>query len=125
MAHAKQTLATLMIADFPDHASLSVFFGALSISAFSLEASSSHQWYQQGTQYMSKAQENLKLALADTFSHTKKTKYKSLLMALLTGLQVSVSHPNRCERGADESSYSRCTQDLWSRLRVISWMLRS
>lgn len=91
-AHAKDTLATLTLSKTPDHASLTIFYAILSVSAFNNRLSSPSQiWHSQANAYRAKALETLKLAISDASRVPKKFKYKTILMALLTMIQVSVS----------------------------------
>ncbi|RMZ89211.1 hypothetical protein DV736_g3560, partial [Chaetothyriales sp. CBS 134916] len=89
-AHAKDAYATMILANAPDHASLSVFYAILAISAFSHRTSSeSQRWHQLANQYRAKAKGYLQRAWLDAFCIPKNIKYKAVLMGLLAMIQVS------------------------------------
>ncbi|KIW88558.1 uncharacterized protein Z519_10604 [Cladophialophora bantiana CBS 173.52] len=89
--HAKETVATLALGQTPDSASLSIFYAILSVSAYrSRIASVSQIWHVQANKYKVKALESLKQAIREASTVPKKFKYKSLLVALLTMIQVAI-----------------------------------
>jgi arginine metabolism regulation protein II len=88
------TLAVLTLGDKPGTASLSIFFGILSISAFTQRSNSSENqlsdWDVKGEAYRLQAQQYLKNVLQEAFCEPKKAKYKEILMCLLTMVTVSM-----------------------------------
>ncbi|PNS16180.1 hypothetical protein CAC42_1943 [Sphaceloma murrayae] len=79
-----------------DHASLSAFYGTLAVSALSLGGvSRSQDWQEKGLMYKQRAREHTRLMLRTAYDVPKKTKYKSLLIALLTMVRVSIISGNR------------------------------
>lgn len=96
-AHAKDAFATMSLAQTPDHASISVFYAILSISAFSYRMDSeSQRWHRLANHYRQKAQGYLQRTWLEAFSYPKKIKYKAILMALLAIFQVSVRPLSLC-----------------------------
>lgn len=94
--HAKQCLAALTLGDNLDHASLGAFYGTLAISAFSLGGVfQSQMWLDKGRAYKHQARENVRLMLKTAYDVPKVAKYKSILMALITMVQVSIFSGNR------------------------------
>jgi hypothetical protein len=94
--HAKDCLAALALGEDMSHASLCNFFGTLAISAFSLGGvSRSESWLEKGGIYLRKAQYHVKLMLLTAYDLPKPAKYKSILMAILTMVQVSSFSGNR------------------------------
>lgn len=93
---AKNCLAALTLGENLDHASLSMFFGTLAISAFSLGGiSQSQTWLEQAQSYKQLAREYAKLMLKTAYNVPKVSKYKSILIALVTMVQVSMFSGNR------------------------------
>ena len=94
--HAKDCLAALALGEDLNHASLCAFYGTLSISAFSLGGvSRSHTWLGQGRTYLQQAQTHAKMMLLVAYDIPKPAKYKSILMAILTMVQLSNFCGNR------------------------------
>lgn len=94
--HAKDCLAALALGEDLNHASLCAFYGTLAISAFSLGGvSRSQSWLEQGRTYLRHAQDRAKMMLMTAYDTPKPAKYKSILMAILTMVQVSNFCGNR------------------------------
>lgn len=94
--HAKDCLAALALGEDLNHASLCSFYGTLAMSAFSLGGvSRSQSWLDQGRTYLHRAQDHAKLMLMSAYDTPKPAKYKSILMAILTMVQVSNFCGNR------------------------------
>ncbi|KAJ5919872.1 hypothetical protein N7454_009707 [Penicillium verhagenii] len=88
--HVKEYLAALALGEKMSHASLCTFYGTLAISAFSLGGvSRSENWLEQGKLYLQRAQNHAKLMLRTAYDAEKPAKYKAILMAILTMVQVS------------------------------------
>ncbi|KAF5987341.1 ARG81-like transcription factor [Fusarium coicis] len=101
LPHVKSCLAALTLGEKMDHASLCAFYGTLSISAFSLGGiHGSAKWLDQGTAYYQKAHFHVCLMLKTAYDIPKTAKYKSILMALLTMVQIAILSGNR-----DEAEY--------------------
>ncbi|KAF5649062.1 ARG81-like transcription factor [Fusarium tjaetaba] len=101
LPHVKSCLAALTLGEKMDHASLCAFYGTLSISAFSLGGiHGSTKWLDQGTAYYQKAHFHVCLMLKTAYDIPKTAKYKSILMALLTMVQIAILSGNR-----DEAEY--------------------
>ncbi|KAJ6441624.1 Universal stress protein A family protein C25B2.10 [Purpureocillium lavendulum] len=89
--HVKSCLAALTLDDHLDQASLCAFFGTLAISAFSLGGiCNSSEWLQKGEAYKQEACVHLRMMLKTAYNVPKTAKYKSILMALLTMVQISI-----------------------------------
>lgn len=113
--HAKNCLAALTLGEHLDHASLSAFYGTLAISSFSLGGvSKSQMWLEQGRAYKQQAQEHLRLMLKTAYNVPKVSKYKSILMALVTMLQLSMLYGNR-----DQAEYYLLEAEKFIRLRGL------
>jgi arginine metabolism regulation protein II len=94
--YARDCLAALALGENLNHASLCAFYGTLSISAFSLGGvSQSQTWLDQGHAYLRQAQYHAKMMLLAAYNTSKPAKYKSILMAILTMVQVSNFCGNR------------------------------
>ncbi|KAK5800773.1 hypothetical protein VI817_002985 [Penicillium citrinum] len=94
--HAKDCLAALAMGEELNHANLCAFYGTLATSAFSLGGvSRSQTWLDQGHSYMRQAQEHAKIMLMTAYNIPKPAKYKSILMAILTMVQLSNFCGNR------------------------------
>lgn len=94
--HAKNCLAALTLGETMDHAGLCSFYGTLAISAFSLWGISNSQiWLEQGRRYKQQAREHVRLMLQTAYDVPKTAKYKSILMALLIMVQLSMVTGNR------------------------------
>ncbi|KAG7409563.1 3-oxoacyl-[acyl-carrier-protein] reductase FabG [Fusarium oxysporum f. sp. rapae] len=101
LPHVKSCLAALTLGEKMDHASLCAFYGTLSISAFSLGGiHGSTKWLDQGKAYYQQAHFYVCLMLKTAYDIPKTAKYKSILMALLTMVQIAVLSGNR-----DEAEY--------------------
>ncbi|KAK2594841.1 hypothetical protein QQS21_007469 [Conoideocrella luteorostrata] len=89
--HAKNTLAALTMGESVDYASLCAFHSILSISAISLSSiSRSQNWLVRAKEYDERAQEYAQLMLLTAYNAKKTAKYKSILIALLTMVQISM-----------------------------------
>ena len=96
LPQCKNCLAALTLGEPVDHATFCAFYGALSIGAFSLGViSQSQSFLEQAAACKQQAREHVRLMLTTTYSVPKASKYKSILMALLTMAQVSISSGNR------------------------------
>ncbi|KAJ6190935.1 hypothetical protein N7519_000956 [Penicillium mononematosum] len=96
-------------------ASLCAFYGTLAISAFSLGGvSGSRTWSEKAIIYKHKAQRHAKMMLTTAYNVPKVTKYKSILMALLTMVQVTMLSGNR-----RESEYYFVEAEKFIRLRGL------
>ncbi|KAG6367655.1 hypothetical protein INS49_001848 [Diaporthe citri] len=94
--HVKNCLAGLTLGEQLDHASLSAFYGTLAISALSIGGvSESQMWLQQGRAFQQLAREHTREMLKMAYQPPKSAKYKSILMALITMVQVSMFSGNR------------------------------
>ncbi|KAJ5137740.1 hypothetical protein N7526_003973 [Penicillium atrosanguineum] len=94
--HTKDCLAALALGEEMNHASLCAFYGTLSISAFSLSGvSQSQSWLNQGRTYLRQAQNYARMMLLTAYDIPKPAKYKSILMAILTMVQLSNLCGNR------------------------------
>lgn len=96
LPHAKNCLAALTLGEPVDHATLCTFYGILAIGAFSLGSISQSQSFL-GQAYACKqqAREHVRLMLTTAYDIPKATKYKSILMALITMAQVSLFSGSR------------------------------
>ncbi|WXC67406.1 hypothetical protein SNK03_013200 [Fusarium graminearum] len=98
LPHVKNCLAALTLGDYMDHASLCAFYGTLSISAFSLGGIyNSTKWLHQAKTYYQQAHYHIRMMLKTAYDIPKRAKYKSMLMALLTMVQISVLSGNKGE----------------------------
>ncbi len=89
--HIKHCLAALTLGEQLDHASATAFYGSLAISAFSLGGvSRSLMWRDRGNSYKQRAREHARLMLKTAYDILKTAKYKAILMALLTMVQLSM-----------------------------------
>ena len=96
LPHAKNCLAALTLGESVDHAQACAFYGALAIGAFSLGViSQSQSFLEQAAACKEQAREHVRLMLTTTYKVPKVTKYKSILMALITMVQVSMLSGNR------------------------------
>lgn len=94
--HAKSCLAALTLGEALDHASLCAFYATMSISAFSLGGvTQSNTWLEQGTAYLNIAREHVRLMLGTAYDYPKTAKYKHVLIALLSMVQVAIVIGNR------------------------------
>lgn len=89
--HVKNCLAALTLGEDVDHASKCIFFGTLAMSAFSLASiCSSTKWLHQGRAYQNEARTHIRDTLRTAYNVPKAAKYKSILMAILTMMQMSL-----------------------------------
>jgi hypothetical protein len=96
--HAKNCLAALALNDEMSHACLCAFYGTLAISAFSLGGvSRSQTWLEKAMMYKEEARKHGLMMLMTAYDVPKVAKYKSILMALLTMVQVSMFSGSRSE----------------------------
>jgi hypothetical protein len=96
--HAKNCLAALALNDEMSHACLCAFYGMLAISAFSLGGvSRSQTWLEKAMIYKEEARKHARMMLMTAYDVPKVAKYKSILMALLTMVQVLMFSGNRSE----------------------------
>lgn len=94
--HAKDCLAALALGEDLNHASLCSFYGTLAMSAFSLGGvSRSQSWLDKGQIYLHHARDYARLMLMTAYDNPKPAKYKSILMAILTMVQLSNLCGNR------------------------------
>lgn len=94
--HVKNCLAGLTLGEQLDHASLSAFYGTLAISALSIGGvSHSQMWLQQGKAFQQLAREHTREMLRVAYGPPKRAKYKSILIALITMIQVSIFSGNQ------------------------------
>lgn len=101
LPHAKSCLAALTLGESLDDASLCAFYGTLALSANSLAViSNSQEWYEQFRQYKQRALYHVRMMLKTAYDIPKKAKYKSLLLALLTIVQIS-----SVSRASDQKEY--------------------
>ncbi|KAJ5170120.1 Protein of unknown function DUF3468 [Penicillium coprophilum] len=113
--HTKSCLAGLTLGDDLSDASLCAFYGTLAISAFSLGGvSRSQTWSEKAIVYKEKAQQHARLMLLTAYHVPKVAKYKSILMALLTMVQVSMFSGNR-----RQSEYYFLEAEKFIRLRGL------
>lgn len=92
LPNAKTTLASLAMGDLVDDANMTTFHGILAISALSIHNSSlANKWHLNASEFGAKAQKHLKIVLRHALDRPKIFKYKSILMAIITMIQVSVS----------------------------------
>jgi len=116
LPHVKSCLAALTLGEEMDHASLCAFYGTLSISAFSLGGIyDSNKWLQQGKSYYQHAQLHIRSMLRAAYDIPKRAKYKSILIALLTMVQIEVLSGNR-----DEAEYYFLETEKFIRLRGLN-----
>lgn len=94
--HAKNCLAALTLGESMDYANLCAFYGTLAVSAFSLgRVSQSLSWLEQGKLYKRQAGEHAEHMLQIAYNTPKTAKYKSILIALLTMVQLSMVSGDR------------------------------
>jgi arginine metabolism regulation protein II len=87
--NAKHCLAALTLGEKMDDANLAAFNGILAISASSLgNVHHSDSWLEKGRAYKQKAREYTRMMLKTAYEVPKVAKYKSILMALLTMVQL-------------------------------------
>ncbi|RMZ91378.1 hypothetical protein DV736_g1390, partial [Chaetothyriales sp. CBS 134916] len=94
--HVKSCLAAIAMREELDHASLCTFYGTLALSAFSMHGiSQSGSWLEEGKAYKDQARQHVRIMLSTAYNIPKVSKYKCILMALITMVQVSLFSGNR------------------------------
>ncbi|KAI6758582.1 hypothetical protein HG530_010822 [Fusarium avenaceum] len=112
----KGCLAALTLGEDMDHASLCAFYGTLSISASSMGGiHNSIKWLEQGNTYKQKACFHCRSMLITAYDIPKKARYKSILMALLTMVQLSILTGDK-----DEAEYYFVETEKFIRLRGLN-----
>lgn len=112
----KGCLAALTLGEDMDQASLCAFYGTLSISASSMGGiHSSVKLLEQGNAYKQKACLHYRLMLSTAYDVPKKARYKSILMALLTMVQLSILTGDK-----DEAEYYFLETEKFIRLRGLN-----
>lgn len=92
LPNAKTTLAGLAMGDIIDNANLTIFYGVLTISALDLDSSSAgSKWHVEASNLERKAQICFKDVIQRALDRPKAFKYKSIVMAILIMIQLSVS----------------------------------
>lgn len=92
LPNAKNTLASLAMGERMNDADLANFYGVLALSALSIRHSSTaSRWRIDAIDYQKKAREHIQVVLRHALDQPKRFKYKSMVMALITMIQVSVS----------------------------------
>ena len=85
----KHCLAALTLGEHPSHAHLCTFYGTLAVSAFSLGGPfDSSGWFAEAIAYKERARIHSNAMLRTAYNVPKMMKYKSVLMALITMIQV-------------------------------------
>lgn len=98
LPHARSGIAALALGDPVDHASLSTLYGILAISAFSLGILIVAQpLLVQARTYESQARQQTDLMLKTAYRTPKVSKYKSILMGLITMAKVSIAFGQRTQ----------------------------
>ncbi|KAK5175415.1 uncharacterized protein LTR77_000554 [Saxophila tyrrhenica] len=114
--HAKNCLAALSLGEDVDWATLCNFYGMLAISAYSLSGVMQMQsWLEKGTLYEQQAREYAESMLETAYDVPKTAKYKSILVALLTTVQVSV-----ISRSPDQTDLYFLEAEKFIRLRGLN-----
>jgi hypothetical protein len=112
----KVCLAALTLGEDMDQASLCAFYGTLSISASSMGGiNNSIKWLEQGNTYKQKARLHSRSMLSTAYDLPKKARYKSILMALLTMVQLSILTGDK-----DEAEYYFLETEKFIRLRGLN-----
>ncbi|KAK5053929.1 hypothetical protein LTR84_001891 [Exophiala bonariae] len=94
--HVKNCLAAIAMGEQLDHASLCIFYGTLALSALSMSGLSySESWVEEGKAYKEQARQHVRLMLNTAYNIPKVAKYKCILMALTTMVQVSLFSKNK------------------------------
>ncbi|KAM0185379.1 hypothetical protein ACHAPI_012216 [Fusarium lateritium] len=116
LPYVKGCLAALTLGEDMDQASLCAFYGTLSISASSMGGiHNSVKWLEQGNTYKQKACLHFRIMLNMAYDIPKKAKYKSILMALLTMVQLSILTGDK-----DEAEYYFLETEKFIRLRGLN-----
>jgi hypothetical protein len=114
--HIKNCLAALTLDEQLDHGSLAAFYGTLAISAVSLGGvSQSPMWLEKGRTYKQLARGQARLMLKTAYDVPKTAKYKTILMALLTMVQLSMFAGTR-----DQTDCYLVEAEKFIRLRGLS-----
>lgn len=96
--HIKSCLAAIAMGEQLDDASYCTFYGTLALSAFSMSGvSQSESWLEEGRAYKEQARQHVRIMLSTAYNIPKVAKYKCILMALITMVQVSLFSPNTGE----------------------------
>ncbi|KAL4885407.1 fungal-specific transcription factor domain-containing protein [Aspergillus karnatakaensis] len=112
---AKQCVAGLALGEVPDHAILCAFYSILATSAFSLAGTSQAQvLFQEAQVYEQRARHHCRLMLETAYVIPKKAKYKSILIALLSMIQLSM-----CRTGYEAADYYFLEAEKFIRLRGL------
>ncbi|KAI1638919.1 fungal-specific transcription factor domain-containing protein [Biscogniauxia mediterranea] len=115
---AKRCLADLTIGEQPDHASLTAFYGTLAISALSLGGGRPPQsgvWQERAKIYHQLARDHGRVMLRTAYDMPKVAKYKDILMALQTMIQLST-----LTGGLDDVEYYFLETEKFIRLRGLT-----
>ncbi|KAF5667194.1 transcription factor ARG81 [Fusarium heterosporum] len=116
LPHVKSCLAALTLGEKIDHASMCAFYGTLSISAWSLGGIyGSNKWLDQGKVYYEKASRHFRMMLDSAYDIPKTAKYKSILIALLTMVQLCILSGDK-----DEAEYYFLETERFIRLRGLN-----
>jgi hypothetical protein len=97
LPNALSTLSELTTSGTASHARLSLFFSLLAVSSFNLDRlyldvpGVSDFWWALGDEFRNFAKQEVKKSIAAEFTGPKLSKYKDVLMALLTMVTISVS----------------------------------
>lgn len=92
LPNAKTTLAGIAMGESIDNANLTIFYGILAVSALDLDsASTGSGWQIEASNLERKAQACFTDVLQHALDRPKAFKYKSILMAILVMIQLSVS----------------------------------
>jgi hypothetical protein len=97
LPNALSTLSELSLWGKTSHAKHSLFYSLLAVSAFNLDRielglpSTSNFWWAVGEAYSEMAEREMQRCLANELLGLQKSKYKEILMALMTMVTISVS----------------------------------
>ncbi|KAF2154453.1 hypothetical protein K461DRAFT_327400 [Myriangium duriaei CBS 260.36] len=112
---AKTCLAALTMNEYLDHANLGLFHGILAMSAYSLAGiSQSPQWLETGQRHHDRASSHIRSMLKTVYGPEKRAKYKSVIMALLIMVRVSIITGTR-----DQAEHYLLQAELYIRLRGL------
>jgi len=113
--HVKSCLASLAMGEQLDHANLCTFYGTLALSAFSISGiRKSEAWLDEGKAYRNRAQQHVDMMLKTAYNIPKTVKYKCILMALLTMVQLSLF-----SNSGDQTEYYFLEAEKFIRLRGL------
>ncbi|KEF59587.1 uncharacterized protein A1O9_04433 [Exophiala aquamarina CBS 119918] len=94
--HVKSCLAAIAMGEQLDHASYCTFYGTLALSAFSMSGIARYDsWLEEGKVYKERARQHVRMMLSTAYNIPKSAKYKCILMALITMVQLSLFSRNR------------------------------